>query len=205
MKQIATVLIVLALCIIVCQVLLYRASAQLTGARVTDTSAPSTVVRFANSSVPHVKGVYPGAAIEAAAVYNIAHSQKSVHLLAFELTDPAMVSALIAAHVRGIDVAVVLDWSHAAGPRAYHTGIAARAQLKAAGVPEWTLRVSGIMHEKVLIVDGADCMSGSYNWTSGAYKLNCENSREDTDPAIVSQYEANFQALLAAAKAQPQP
>jgi len=159
--------------------------------------SPATI-RFA---VPLGPG---GAEIQAQALLNIAGAKRSVHLLAFELTDGKIVDALIGAQRRKVGVAVVMDWRRTAGKHPDKACALAYARLRDAGVPVWTLKAPGIMHEKVLICDG-DCLSGSYNFTAAAARLNYENSREDIAPKTVAQYEANFAALLKAAQAQAQP
>lgn len=93
-------------------------------------------------------------------------AQTSIRVADYSFNLEPVVDALISAHQRGVDVAVVLDKSQSTGK----TEIPAVTKLKAAGVP---LVIGGsdkgkIMHLKVTIVDNHIVASGSYNYTGTA-------------------------------------
>lgn len=104
-------------------------------------------------------------------VVNLIDSAKSdIRMLAYSFTSKPIARALANAHQRGVDVAIVVD----------------KSQLSEKGsVVPWlvqqgvSIRVDEqhqIMHDKVLIVDGRDVETGSFNYTSAAEHHNAENA-----------------------------
>ncbi|GMA49494.1 hypothetical protein GCM10025857_08510 [Alicyclobacillus contaminans] len=89
--------------------------------------------------------------VKTQALAMIRGSQKYCYLDMYELSDPDIIQALIAAHERGTDVRVVLD---ATESNSQHVGL---PMLKRAGVPVESQRIHrGISHIKMLLADGAD-------------------------------------------------
>jgi phosphatidylserine/phosphatidylglycerophosphate/cardiolipin synthase-like enzyme len=95
----------------------------------------------------------------------------SVRLAAYSFTSPPVARALLAAHRRGVDVAVVVDEkSNRTG-----AGEAAVQLLVQAGVP---VRLNGryaIHHDKFIVVDGQIVQTGSFNYSRSAAERNSEN------------------------------
>jgi phosphatidylserine/phosphatidylglycerophosphate/cardiolipin synthase-like enzyme len=79
----------------------------------------------------------------------IAQAHDRVYLVMYELSDAQVISALEAAHHRGVDVRVLLDSAYHG--RSYNTP--AFQQLQSAGVPVRWAPASTIVHQKTLVVD----------------------------------------------------
>lgn len=94
---------------------------------------------------------------------------KSVYVQAYSFTSPEITDALIGAQERGIDVAVIVDKSQ---ETAVYT---AADDLSAAGVPVHTDKSFAIAHSKIMIIDGVNVVTGSFNFTKSAENSNAEN------------------------------
>jgi phosphatidylserine/phosphatidylglycerophosphate/cardiolipin synthase-like enzyme len=81
----------------------------------------------------------------------------------------SIAKAIADAHRRGVKVRVVMDKTQAAGKYSSAT------YLFNAGVPVWIDHVSGLMHNKFLVLDGKTIITGSFNLTKGADEENAEN------------------------------
>ena len=111
---------------------------------------------------------------------------------AFSFTSKKIAGALLAAHRRGVVVAILAD-------RAQTLELAASAVpgLARDGVPVWLDANFIAAHNKVLIVDAdgaaATLVTGSYNFTSAAQFRNAENVLIIRNyPALAAQYRANL-------------
>ena len=80
-------------------------------------------------------------------------AQRSLRVKQFTLTDPDVMSALIRAHKRGVDVRVMLNPHRSSGDRANDESLqgAAHAGLKI----EWSNPAFAVTHEKSIVVDDA--------------------------------------------------
>ena len=128
----------------------------------------------------------------------INHTQKSLHVAIYDLTQPHIAAALADAHRRGVEVLLVADEGQAREP---HSEI---PYLRSQGVP---VRLSGgykgnrsIMHNKFAIFDGKVAETGSFNWTTSAEGYNYENALFIADAAIAARFEKEFARIWAQAK-----
>jgi phosphatidylserine/phosphatidylglycerophosphate/cardiolipin synthase-like enzyme len=111
---------------------------------------------------------------------------------AYSFTSAPIAKALIAAHKRGVQVRVLLDKSNETA-----TYTAATFMLNA-GIPTLIDDQHAIAHNKIMILDHATVLEGSFNFTKAAEEKNAENLNVIKDsPALVQEYEANFQAHAA--------
>ena len=101
----------------------------------------------------------------ATVVQAIDEARKTVLVQMYALTSREVVSALGNAKHRGIDVRAIVDRSQLKEDRSdtYAVG-----RLVSAGVPVLVDTVPGLMHNKVMIVDGATVITGSFNYTWSA-------------------------------------
>ena len=113
----------------------------------------------------------------------------------YELTAPALIEAVLAAHRRGVIVRVILDKSQRSSRHS------AADFLATQGVPIAIDQVSGIAHNKIAIVDGETVVGGSYNWTRSAATRNVENVTIIRDRAVAAASAANFARRAAVAAA----
>ena len=96
----------------------------------------------------------------------IAGATTSIRVADYTMNWTDFAAALIAKHQAGVDVRLVLDRSEAG----VHTEEAVLASLRGAGVPLviGTSQKHQIMHLKLIVVDGATVVSGSYNFSTNA-------------------------------------
>jgi phosphatidylserine/phosphatidylglycerophosphate/cardiolipin synthase-like enzyme len=134
----------------------------------------------------------PGQDCTGLVVQEIAAARQQILVQAYTFTSVPILSALKAAHTRGVDVEVIVDKSSA---RASKSGsrYSAATYLANAGIPVWVDTTVAIAHNKVMVIDGATVITGSFNFTAAAQTKNAENLLVLEDPALVQQYRANWQ------------
>ena len=90
---------------------------------------------------------------------------------------------------RGIDVRAIVDRSQLKEDRSdtYAVG-----RLASGGVPVLVDTVPGLMHNKIMIVDGATVITGSFNYTWSAEHRNAENLLVIHDPTLAAEYTQNW-------------
>lgn len=117
---------------------------------------PAPPVEVGPDSVTLLRG---GAATFAQLQRLLDTARRSVHLEMYELDQPSLVAALIAAHARGVAVSVLDD------PSETHSAATAQ-QLRAAGldVIDYPVRRLMIDHVKLLVVDSSVAVVGGINW-----------------------------------------
>lgn len=139
----------------------------------------------------------PGGRCTDLIVSEIAGARHSVLVQAYSFTSVPILSALKAAHARGVTVEVIVDRSSArrspSGSR-----YSAATYLANAGIPVWVDATVAIAHNKVMVVDGATVITGSFNFTASAQNRNAENLLVISDPALAAEYRENWQRRRAA-------
>lgn len=115
---------------------------------------------------------------ERAIVLQVAKARQSIHVEAYQFTDSAIAFALIEARARGVDVMVITDGKHP-GAKTLAPVLLAHA------IPVFRDKMHTIFHNKVMIIDRAIVITGSFNFTTAAEKRNAENViiMRDTDAA----------------------
>ena len=98
-------------------------------------------------------------------------AQNSIRLAGYSFTSPDVVSALVAANKRGVDVRVLVDDR---GNRSA-TSTAALRLLVASGIPTRTISTYAIHHDKYIVVDAVHTQTGSFNYSRAAAQANSEN------------------------------
>jgi phosphatidylserine/phosphatidylglycerophosphate/cardiolipin synthase-like enzyme len=123
----------------------------------------------------------------AALIREINGARRQILVQAYSFTSAPIAEALVAAHRRGVAVRPVLDKSNAT---ARYSGA---TFLLNAGIPVLIDRKHAIAHNKVMILDSATLVTGSFNFTKAAENSNAENLLIiKDDRAIIKQYEDNF-------------
>jgi phosphatidylserine/phosphatidylglycerophosphate/cardiolipin synthase-like enzyme len=120
---------------------------------------------------------------------SISSAQQTILVQVHLLNSTRLAGALVRAHQRGVQVHVILD----ANAQPHVPPVKAVALLVGAGIAvslddhhEWA-------HDKVMIVDGATVITGSYNWTLAAEHKNGENLLVIRDPRLATMYAENWQ------------
>ncbi len=134
----------------------------------------------------------------ATVVQTIDGARKTVLVQMYALTSRQIVSALVSAKHRGVDVRAIVDRSQLDEDRSdtYAVG-----RLASGGVPVLVDTVPGLMHNKVMIVDGETVVTGSFNYTWSAEHRNAENLLVIHDPALAAEYTQNWN--IRAARSRP--
>jgi len=113
----------------------------------------------------------------------------SVHVLAFTLTDDDIAAALIARHRAGLLVRGVIEARNIADRGADFE------MLRDAGIDVQADGNPYMMHHKVMILDEAIVVTGSYNFSLSAANVNDENVLILHDPAMAADYMAEFDTI----------
>lgn len=116
-------------------------------------------------------------------------ARTTIRVQIYALTLQEVVNALIRARQRGVDVRVIVDRGQLHQDRNDSFRVAA---LASAGVPVLVDSVPGLMHNKVMIIDGEAVLTGSFNYTWGAEHWNAENLLVLHDPALAAEYLRNW-------------
>jgi phosphatidylserine/phosphatidylglycerophosphate/cardiolipin synthase-like enzyme len=116
-------------------------------------------------------------------------ARMTIRVQMYALTLQEVVSALVRAKGRGVDVRVIVDRGQLHQDRSDSFRVAA---LASAGVPVLVDTVPGLMHNKVMVIDGETVLTGSFNYTWGAEHWNAENLLVLHDPALAAEYLRNW-------------
>lgn len=99
----------------------------------------------------------------------IRSAQRSLRIALFTFTHPILVEELIAAHVRGVDISLIID---------LHSGLGASShaieKLKKAGIKVYMSKGVQLLHHKFIIIDNQTLLMGSANWTKAAFYSNSD-------------------------------
>ncbi|BAT71926.1 phospholipase D/Transphosphatidylase [Thermosulfidibacter takaii ABI70S6] len=129
-----------------------------------------------------------------AVIYEIDKAKQTIDVAMYAFTSRPIAQALVRAFKRGVRVRVVMDKKFAQGSR-----YAKYEYLKRKGIPVKLVspppgprgRV-GLMHHKFAVIDGKVLLTGSFNWTASAEKLNYENLLVFYSQRIAALYEKEF-------------
>ena len=121
--------------------------------------------------------------------YWIDRANNTIYVMVMCITQDELADALIEAHNRGVDVKVIIDddWLYASGSD-YET-------LLTAGIDIRGDNREGLMHHKVMIIDGCIVVTGSYNWSWSAENNNDENVLILRSSKIAQEYLEEFNRI----------
>jgi phosphatidylserine/phosphatidylglycerophosphate/cardiolipin synthase-like enzyme len=132
-------------------------------------------------------------------IATVASARKEILVQAYELSARGVVDALADARRRGVEVRVILDRSALRDNPGEPGGV---NQLIAAGAAVMVDVIhNGIAHNKVMIIDGATVLTGSFNFTRAAETRNAENLVVIRSAEVAAQYIANWKGRAAIATA----
>lgn len=99
-------------------------------------------------------------------------AQESVYVEVYILTSGKVVDSLISAHMRGVDVKVILE-----GRVSGNANALSYSRLSGAGVGVcWGTEEFKLTHSKIIVVDGRKALVGSHNFSNSALNYNREIS-----------------------------
>jgi phospholipase D len=116
----------------------------------------------------------------------IASAKRDLYIQAYSFTSKKIISQIIAAHQRGVKVKVLLDKSNLTD------NFSKMSLLTTAGIKVFIDKAPGIAHNKVMIIDGAKVITGSFNFSNDADKRNVENVVLIKDGKIATTYLQNW-------------
>jgi phosphatidylserine/phosphatidylglycerophosphate/cardiolipin synthase-like enzyme len=125
-------------------------------------------------------------------VDEIRGAKRSVDVLAYSFTRDDFAGAMIAQSRAGVVVRGVFDQGQYEG----NTG-GEFDTLRQAGLDVRLDTQPGLMHNKVMIIDGETVITGSYNFTGNAERANDENLVIIHDPAVARAYLEHFAEVWA--------
>jgi phosphatidylserine/phosphatidylglycerophosphate/cardiolipin synthase-like enzyme len=157
--------------------------------------APISVDAIEEQGPPSAWQVYfsPNGGCTQAIVDAIGGARQRVLVQAYEMTSARIKSALLAASRRGVQVKTIFD------PAALKENNSMAGALGAGGIPVFidSYHRPGLAHNKVMVIDQAMVITGSFNFTNAAESRNAENLLVIRDPALAAAFERNFAAHLA--------
>lgn len=118
-------------------------------------------------------------------------AKTSVLVQAYSFTSAPIAKALLNAQKRGVGIKVILDDSNVTAK------YSAADFLRNSGIPTWIDSKHAIAHNKIMIIDGATVITGSFNFTKAAEQRNAENLLILKDRALAARYTKNWQDHLA--------
>ncbi len=122
-----------------------------------------------------------------AIVAEIANAKRNVLVQAYSFASKPIAEALVAAHRRGVAVAVLLDPTRL--KESGHQG----NFLSNAGVDTRVDAAHKLAHNKVIIIDSSVVVTGSMNFSKAGESQNAENMLVLRDHALAAQYTNNWQ------------
>jgi phosphatidylserine/phosphatidylglycerophosphate/cardiolipin synthase-like enzyme len=143
------------------------------------------------NNVQAVVAFSPDGGGEQIIVNAINHAQHQILVQAYGFSNKIILGALVQAKSRGVDVRVIVDKSNDRGKYSGATYVAN------AGIPVWIDYKPSIAHNKVMIIDGKEVITGSFNFTAAAQRYNAENVLIlDNTPELATVYMKNWQWRL---------
>jgi phosphatidylserine/phosphatidylglycerophosphate/cardiolipin synthase-like enzyme len=124
---------------------------------------------------------------ESAIVTAIDGARHTLLVQAYSFTDPQIIHAIGNAEKRGVTVRVILDKENR---QTRYTGA---TYLRNVGVPVRIDDKVAIAHNKVMVIDDATVIGGSYNYTRSAEDKNAENVTFTSSVCLAKLYTGNFE------------
>ncbi|MGH2620302.1 MAG: phospholipase D-like domain-containing protein [Anaerolineales bacterium] len=124
----------------------------------------------------------------------IGGAQRSIQIMAYNLTLDEISDAILDRAQAGVLVQGVFDKGQA---KNQGSDVERLAQ---AGLDVWLDGSPGLMHHKVIVIDGELLITGSYNFSRSAEERNDENVLFLFSPELADQYRLEFERVLAEAR-----
>ncbi len=136
-------------------------------------------------------GFSPEGSAEALVVDVIQKAEHQILVMGYSFTSPKVVRALVDAKRRGVEVKIVLD-------ERGNEGKASKAAMNLvanAGIELRTSAAYKIQHDKVIVTDGQNVETGSFNYSTAAARSNSENALVLWDsPDVAKAYAQHWQS-----------
>ncbi len=121
-------------------------------------------------------------------------ARSELRILAYSFTSVPLVTALLRAKKRGVDVQVVADEKTNVQDDRTGKARAALSALVNAGISVRTINVYPIHHDKVIVADRETVELGSFNYSYAAARMNSENVLVNwRNPKLAEVYIGHFE------------
>ena len=117
------------------------------------------------------------------------NSKDTIDIAIYAFTNQKIYDSLLQAKERGIKIRVVADKAQSKGKYSFVP------KLQEAGFDVRIKKKVKIEHNKFGVFDKKFIITGSYNWTEAATKMNSENCVADKRKKIVAKYDKRFEEL----------
>ena len=131
----------------------------------------------------------PDGGCTSAIVREVDGAKSSLYLQAYSFTSKPITNAIVRAEQRGVIVHAMLDHSQE------DERSSKLSALLAAHIPVVIDHVHRIAHNKIIIIDGTEVITGSFNFTASAETENAENLLILHDKALANRYLQNYTSL----------
>lgn len=128
----------------------------------------------------------PGSPCTDRIIREIASARSEILIQAYSFTSAPIAKALVDAHKRGIKVSAILDRSQRT---AKYTSATFLANMR---IPTYIDAKHAIAHNKIIIIDAAVTITGSFNFTKAAQEKNAENLIIIRSKEIARAYRENW-------------
>ena len=143
-----------------------------------------------------------GNGIDQGVVADVSNAKSSVDVTSFDLNLPGFVNALVTDSQHGVQVRVVVDGVN--GTQTLSAKLAGTSKefnatktLQSAGITVVDGgRSSGLMHDKIIIIDGKILYMGSWNMSYNDTYRNNNNLLRITNATLIANYQAKFNELF---------
>ena len=143
-----------------------------------------------------------GNGIDHGVVADVNNAKSSIDVTSFDLNLPSFVNALVKAEQGGVQVRVVVDGVN--GTQTLSAKLAGTSNdfdatkiLQSAGITVVNGgRSSGLMHDKIIIIDGKILYMGSWNMSYNDTFRNNNNLLRITNGTLIANYQAKFNELF---------
>jgi phosphatidylserine/phosphatidylglycerophosphate/cardiolipin synthase-like enzyme len=122
-----------------------------------------------------------------AIISQIDQAKSEILVQAYSFTSAPIAKALVTAHKRGVKVLAILDKSQRSEKYTSATF------LTNAGIPTYIDDKHAIAHNKIMIIDKAVVITGSFNFTKAAEEKNAENILIISSKELARLYLENWQ------------
>ena len=121
-----------------------------------------------------------------AIVRELEAARSEILVQAYSFTSAPIAKALLAAHSRGVRIEAILDRSQRGAKYTSATFLAN------SGIPTYIDESHAIAHNKIMIIDRATVITGSFNFTKAAEERNAENILVLNSPQLAKIYIENW-------------
>src|SRR5258708_31469159 len=135
----------------------------------------------------------PGEACRNAIINEIKSARQQLKICVFTISDDKITQAILDAHRRNVIITVITD-----NDKTFDVG-SDIGLISKNGIPVKMDMTSNHMHHKFMISDSRTVITGSYNWTNSAARLNQENiivtQEKEAIKSFVSEYDRLWEIM----------